>query len=90
MTQLKGNIYRAIDSKLGSQIPINHPVLDVPHQLIVENIKLNTTAVEKELDSLVTKWKWIKSEEKLGKVVDMTRHWHPEWKERMFLQGMIL
>jgi hypothetical protein len=90
LTQLKGNIYRAIDSKLGSQIPINHPILDMPHQLIVENIKLNTTAVEKELDSLVMKWKWIKSEEKLGKVVDMTRHWHPEWKERMFLQGMIL
>jgi len=89
LTQIKGSIYRAIDSSQGSQSPINHKISDSHHQLYVDNIKLNMTAVQTELSSLVTRWKWLRLEEKSGKDIDMTKHWHPEWRPWLKLNGQV-
>lgn len=90
LTHIKGNIYRAMDASLGSQIPINHKISDSPDELNVDNIILNMSAVNAELSNLVTKWKWVRKEETRGKHVDMTKQWHPKWNHDVKLNGLVL
>ncbi len=77
MTRLQGSIYRAMDSEEGRENPINHNIADLAHQLHIGNLLLNMTALEFELDDLIGKWRWVRSELNAGRPVDMTRHWNP-------------
>lgn len=77
MSRLKGAIYRSMDSLLGHANPVGHSISDLAHQLHINIAEVNMTAVGLELDSLLAKWRWVRSELDAGRAVDMTKHWNP-------------
>jgi hypothetical protein len=77
LTRFKGSVYRAVDSLSGHANPVGHRIADLAHQLHVEKIDLNISAITAELDEIVAKWRWVRDELAAGRSVDMTKHWNP-------------
>ena len=77
LSRLKGVIYRAVDCERGHQNPVGHKIADFAHQLHIDNLLLNISLIEVELDDLTAEWRAVQANLAAGRKVDMTNHWNP-------------
>ena len=77
LTRLKGNSYRAVDSKLGSRSPMKMSISDLSHQLHVGDLVLNQEALLEEFQGLLETWREVREAMDKGEKVNMREKWHP-------------
>ena len=77
LSRFRGLVYRAMDSERGGFDPVGRGATDLSHQLNIDELKVNLTAVGALLDDIIAQWRSVRAALRAGEPVDMTSRWNP-------------